>query len=38
MPDDHSTDQGDNDGDGEKWMASECMLKIEFTGSARDWM
>lgn len=27
VPDDRSTDQGDNNGNGAKWMASECMLK-----------
>lgn len=36
MAGDYSTDQGGNSGNGEKWIDSACILKIEFTGFARD--
>lgn len=38
MTDDSGTDQVDSNGTGEKWLASECILKLEFTGVARNWM
>lgn len=31
MTDDSGTDQDDNNGNGEKWLDSECVLKVEFT-------
>lgn len=38
MTDGRSTDEGASNGNGEKWLDSECILKVEFTGFARDWM
>lgn len=38
MTGDGGTYQGDNNGHGEEWLDSESILKVEFTGYARDWM
>ena len=38
MTGDGGTYQGDNNGNGEKWLDSESILKVEFTDYARDWM